>query len=112
MTPERGAGRRASEALLVQQMRPVVEIVANDEVNQHWAERSRVRQMLLARAVDHLHLGDQALQLALEAPVLGDVFDATGKAGLRKQVFLVPKMLDAALDQPVGVRKDARPSRA
>src|SRR5688572_12034625 len=37
---------------------------------------------------------------------------AARKVALRKQVFLVPKMLDAALDQPVGVRKDARPSRA
>jgi hypothetical protein len=73
MAPERGAGRRASEAPLVHQVRPVVEIVADDEVNQHRAERSRIRQMLLARAVDHLYLGDQALQLALDAPVLRDV---------------------------------------
>jgi hypothetical protein len=43
ITPDESADRRASETLLVQQVRPVVQIMVADDLDQHRAERSWVR---------------------------------------------------------------------
>jgi hypothetical protein len=96
----------------MKQVGSVVQVVADDELDQHRAQLSWIRAMLLERAVDRLHPGGEALQLVLDAPVFGNVLGRPGKPGPPEQLFFVPEMLDATLDQPAGVRNDARLGRA
>ena len=92
-------------------MRPVVQIVPDDHVDQCGTEHLWVVSVLSQRAVNLLHPVNQSQHLPFQTTVFGRVIGASREPGLFQEALFYPEMVDAILHKFLGPRQDEGPTR-